>query len=397
VPNAMTNSKAHARSFANFVKDSLENHPQGEKFRVLEIGSGAGVFARNFLICAREMNFLDRIEYLVTEYSRVGLEQIKESEILKDFEENSNYRFVHLDILNPQNTQDLSGKPFKLENLSATVLNYILCVLPLTVLRMSKGDKLQQMHLRFKQAEDCKEDSAYLKHLSYDEDWKGYLINNESDPEKKYYNILLQSLNNNSKKNYNYYSYGSLQALDNILNCSNDNAFIFIAEMPDVKNSPNLYQVYGNSIAHPFNYSLYKSFVESQNIKSVFSIDNYYPLVRMYILKNPLQDNRFINRFKKEYLEKNDSNLIIDLRHAIDQLNSKHSITLMKNLLNRLIEIDDDSCETKLLQARYYFMQEDLDQARLVFKDAEGLDYLNNLDFEASELKKIFEKSYEQA
>jgi len=208
---------------------------------------------------------------------------------------------------------------------------------------------------------------------------------------------LLQSLNNNSKKNYNYYSYGGLQALDNILNCSNDNAFIFIAEMPDVKNSLNPYQVYGNSIAHPFNCSLYKSFVESQNIKSVFSIDNYYPLVRMYILKNPLQEDRFINRFKKEYLEKNDSNLIIDLRHTIGQFNSKHSITLMKNLLNRLIEIDSDSYETKLLQARYYFMQEDLDQARLVFKDAERLDYLNNLDFEASGLKKILEKSYEQA
>ena len=92
VPNAMTNSKAHARSFANFVKDSLENHPQGEKFRVLEIGSGAGVFARNFLICARDMYFLDRIEYLVTEYSRVGLEQIKESEILPTLP--SSFRWV---------------------------------------------------------------------------------------------------------------------------------------------------------------------------------------------------------------------------------------------------------------------------------------------------------------
>jgi hypothetical protein len=117
----------------------------------------------------------------------------------------------------------------------------------------------------------------------------------------------------------------------------------------------------------------------------------------MYILKNPLQEDRFINRFKKEYLEKNDSNLIIDLRHAIWQLNSKHSISLMKGLLNRLIEIDDDSYETKLLQARYYYLQEDLDQTRSTLKQAKKLDYLNNFNQHLSAFKKILENSYEQA
>lgn len=397
VPNGMTNSKAHARSFAKFISDNLDNYPQDQKIKILEVGSGAGVYARNFLLCAREMNFLDRIEYLVTEYSRVGLQQIKESKVLSEFQENVNYRFVYLDILNPDLAEDIDGKPYKLENLSATILNYILCVLPATVVRKSKNGNIQQLLMRFKEPTDNKEDLGYLESLLYEENWKGYFIENEPEIEKKYFDILKQSLDIDTGCTFEFYAYGSLLALENVLNRSNENAFVFIAEMPRIKATKRPFKAYGHSIANPINQGLISSFVKSKNLDLIYSTDPHYPLTRMFILKNPGLKEQFKTRFTQEYIENNDSNLILELRNMAQQFKSKHSCLMMKKLLDKLLEIDSTSFESNLLLANYFYLSGDFEQARSLFHKARELDYLNNIRGNVLLEKKFLEVQHESA
>jgi hypothetical protein len=397
VPSSMTNSMAHARSLATFVKENLKQYPIDERIKILEIGSSTGLFAKNFLSCAKEMNFLNRIEYLVSEYSRVSLENIKQSNILGEYQENLEYRFVHLDILNPHLAEDLQGNPYQLENLSVTVLNYILCVLPATVVKQSPNGKLQQLLLRFKEENDCVRDLGYLDSLTYEEDWKAYILENESELEKKYANVLHESLKNKSSNPYEYYAYGSLSALENILNRSNKNGFVFISEMPRFKNSTKPFKPYGDSIALPLNQSLICSFAKSQESEIVYSTDPHYPLARLFILKNPNQKERFSEIFKQEYLDTNNSNLILELRAMLSQFHSKHSCSIMKKLLDKLVEIDADSYETNLLLSQYFYLTGDSDQAKSKFMRAKNLDYLKNLDEENDLFKKIMELKNEPA
>ena len=396
VPNEMTNSIAHARSLANFVKENLVNYPAHEKIKILEIGSGAGIFAKHFLICAREMNFIDRIEFLVTEYSRISLEQIKISNILKDFKENSNYKFVLLDILNPNQAKDLNGNKYEINNISVSIMNYILCVLPLTLIRKTPEGDLQELFLRFHEKEGTPQDLNYLENLIQEQEWRNYDFNKETDLEKKYFRILEQHLDNHNE-GFSFYSYGSLAVIDNILEFSNENAFIFVAEMPNLINAALPYKIYANSIAHPINDGLISTLINSKNLEIIRSIDQHYPLMRMFIMKNPENLKSFVQQFEQEYIEKNDSNLIIELRGMISQFTSKYSCETMKALIDKLIKIDKYSYETKLLLARYYFLANDLEQSRIAYLEAKNLDYLGNLEIHSGPLKKILELEHEAA
>jgi hypothetical protein len=397
VPNEMTNSIAHARSIANFVKDNLEFYPKDEKFKILEIGSGSGVFAKHFLICARELNILDRIEYLVTDYSLVGLKQIQSNNILKEFIENENYRFIHLDILNPKDATDLDGNPYALENISASILNYILCVLGQTFVRSSTEVGLQELYIRFKEQANTKFDLDYLESLLVEHEWRVYKTESQTDLEKKFIDILDEHNKSNDDQEYIAYCYKSLEVLDILLSISNKNAFIYIAEMPNRVNAASPYKIYANTIAQPINDGLVANYVSSKKIEMIRSIDRHYPLVRIVIFNNQNKAELFIKRFTQEYLEKNDSNLLIELRAMLSQFSSRYSCSIMKVLLDRLFEIDKYSYESHLLRARYFFLNNELSKAKSAYELAEQLDHLGNLDVQGGNLKKLLELSCEKS
>lgn len=397
VPNEMTNCIAHARSIANFVKDNLEFYPSDQKIKILEIGSGSGIFAKHFLICARELEILDRVEYLVTEYSLVGLKQIQSNNVLGEFIENENYRFINLDILNPSNAKDLDGNPYILENISVSILNYILCVLTQTLVRNTLEPSLEELFIRFKENSNTKYDLDYLENLIPEQEWRTYKKDSQTDLEKKFWDILHEHIKYNQDQEYISYCYKSLEVLDILLSISNENSFIFIAEMPNRIHAANPYKIYANTIAQPINDGLIANYANSKKVEMIRSIDHHYPLVRMLIFKNKNRTEAFIKRFTQEYLEKNDSNLLIELRAMLSQFSSKYSCSIMKILIDRLFEIDKYSYESHLLVARYYFLNNELSKARAALDLAERLDHLGNLAIQGGNLKELLELSCERS
>jgi hypothetical protein len=110
---------------------------------VLELGAGTGLFAKYFLdvfraICRQERrDYYDRLLYLATDRSRRTVEQWKER---GQFDDHSAHGASHVelgvcDALQPGTLYPLSGSPRALSNLRAVFCNYILDVLPATVLR----------------------------------------------------------------------------------------------------------------------------------------------------------------------------------------------------------------------------------------------------------------------
>lgn len=392
VPNELTNCIAHARSIAVFVRENLRNYPADQKIKILEVGSGSGIFARHFLMCMQELQLLHRVEYLVSEYSRVGLEHMQASGVLDGFEENKHYRFVHLDLLNPSDSKLLNGEAYQVENISVSIMNYIACVLPMTLLcRDLESGHLQELNLRLYEKPNVEYDLDYLENLHQEWSWQDYDPMIESDLEKKYANFLDRHLKSCDPGDYIYYAYGTLEVIKNLLSFTDDNGFIFVADMPRITQAKDPYKIYANSIAHPVNDGLIVQYASDQGAELVRSADLHYILMRMFIFKNTNSLEMFKNLFQQEYLDKNDANLLIELRILISQFTSKYSAKLMKQLIDQMLVIDNVSYESQLLLARYYFLSGEIDRAKDAYVRASELDFLGNMDVYGGSLKQLLE------
>ncbi|MFM7458103.1 MAG: hypothetical protein ACKO3R_05530 [bacterium] len=69
IPHVVTTSVAHAYNVASIFKNNIQTLPLDRKLRILECGSGSGIFSRHFLIAAQDLGFLDRIELIVSDFS----------------------------------------------------------------------------------------------------------------------------------------------------------------------------------------------------------------------------------------------------------------------------------------------------------------------------------------
>jgi tetratricopeptide (TPR) repeat protein len=115
----------------------------GGAFVVLELGAGTGLFAKYFLdtfqaICLQEQrDFYDRLLFLVSDRSPRTIEQWHERGQFDDHLAEGR-RHVELgvcDALHPRAFHPLDGPSRELSNLRAVFCNYVLDVLPATVLR----------------------------------------------------------------------------------------------------------------------------------------------------------------------------------------------------------------------------------------------------------------------
>ena len=94
IPHLVTTSIAHAYNVASIFKNNIQTLPLDRKLRILECGSGSGIFSRHFLIAAQDLGFLDRIELIISDFSEQSLRHIKERKVLEGFTENEHYSLV---------------------------------------------------------------------------------------------------------------------------------------------------------------------------------------------------------------------------------------------------------------------------------------------------------------
>jgi tetratricopeptide (TPR) repeat protein len=113
--------------------------PPHSPFEVIELGAGCGLFARYFLksfaeLCkAEKRDWFDHLVYLVTDASRRTVEQWRELGIFADF--GSRVKTGTCEASRPETAVNLDGNPLRPHSLRCVITNYLLDVLPATIVR----------------------------------------------------------------------------------------------------------------------------------------------------------------------------------------------------------------------------------------------------------------------
>jgi len=142
VPFIINNSGRLSELAAAVLFNSCEES-HSEKIQLLELGAGTGLFARYFLdafksACEQEgRDYYDRLLFYVTDYSPTTIIQWTERDI---FAEHSDHVFMGVcDGLKPQTVRGASGSLVKISGLKAIYCNYMLDILPTTMIRPGKN------------------------------------------------------------------------------------------------------------------------------------------------------------------------------------------------------------------------------------------------------------------
>jgi tetratricopeptide (TPR) repeat protein len=140
VPFLITNDGRLSEDAATvFLANCLESRAPESRIRVLELGSGTGLFARYFLDAFKEIchgaghDFYDRLTYYVSDGSRRTVEQWHDSE---QFAAHGDHALLGTcDACDPHVLTPLDGTPVPIDGLRGVFANYVLDVLPAAVVR----------------------------------------------------------------------------------------------------------------------------------------------------------------------------------------------------------------------------------------------------------------------
>ena len=283
IPNALTNSLAHAASLMEILKANLANYPADHKITILDIGSGQGLFAKNILVAARELEILDRIHITVSDLSKQALEDIQNNKVLKEFD--GHYDFLELDALN---------LPTSLGQFSMISMNYVYDALAMLPLKRNADASFEKMQVRLQEALDQVPSPYPLQQMIMERRWQNYDIKAASDLEQKYFKYL----DGTEEQLFNYEAIDMTKNLSRLLD---DQGFIFVAEMLEARSADLCFDLYGNCCAHETNELLIIRAMEAQGMEALLAKDSQ--LMRIFFFKNPKTKSRLKSVLYQEFNE----------------------------------------------------------------------------------------------
>lgn len=158
VPFLINNSGILSEHIAALLFSNCSEAPDSGPIRVLELGAGTGLFARYFLdafrtLCRQEnRDFFDRLVYYVSDRSIRTVEQWQERGQFDGYG-GCAVELGTCDAMNPRRFRSCTGEETELRGLRAVICNYVLDVLPATVLRQGPGGA-EELLVRTHLAED---------------------------------------------------------------------------------------------------------------------------------------------------------------------------------------------------------------------------------------------------
>ena len=389
VPNSLSNCYPHAKAIAQMLKEYIEKFKLEGQVKVLECGAGSGVFARHFLLALKELEILDKVLYLVSDFAKQSLEDIQNNDVLKEFTKNENYQLIELDLLDINNCKDMQEQAYVLEDLDMVIMNYVICQMPLTVLRKS-SQGFEEMQIKFttNDSEKEKTDFDYLESLKRENQWVPYNWDEQSDIEQKYRNIFelyAEPLN----QEFIYYNYGALGVMENLFSICKDSAFFFFADMPAKEHQADTCKIYGNSIAHPINNQLMAVLADEKNAACLYFVDQFYPLVRFTIIKDKQTRDFFEEFYQNYFISRNDAIKWTDLKMVLDKFGSKHSKATYDRILESLWQLDPYSFTVHLLKGKSHIFSGEKEEARKYLQQAKALDFLDNAGLDEEKIERL--------
>lgn len=151
VPFVVNNSGRLSEDAAALLFNHCVSTEPAGPIHVLELGAGCGLFARYFLqafnqLCQQEGRAFDRqLVYFVTDASERTLAQWRERRMFDAF--GAQVVMARCDATRPTEIRLADGRVQSLQALQAVFCNYVLDVLPATVLRR-QGERIEELRVR---------------------------------------------------------------------------------------------------------------------------------------------------------------------------------------------------------------------------------------------------------
>lgn len=390
IPHAVTTSLAHAYNVASIFKNNIHIFPLDRKLRILECGSGSGIFSRHFLIAAQDLGFLDRIELTISDFSEQSLRHIKERKVLEGFTENEHYSFLVLNLLDSSTAVNLDGDSVNLKEIDLAVLNYVMDALPMIPLARNSDGLFSKQQIRILSMSDSEEEdivnnTAYLSSLIVEQRWEPYDVHSASNLEQDFFNIFSDLTVEYSEGWQSRYSYGSLSALKLLNSILSDNGMIYIADIPSpflTKNQNQHYMLFGNSKANYINEDLMINYMQSLGYSSLQKREAN--LSRIIFCKN---DSAMTNKnFREFFLNARDLERFLEIFSMFQTIKDSSLSDVAKLLLDKLLEIDNQSSTALTFQGSYHLLNKNYEKALDFYKQAREIDFSSawDLDFKIS-------------
>ena len=147
IPSLGTGSPGVARQHASLVHQALIRLREAGRLRprvtLLELGSGPGLFAWNFMQALLELdrkhatNFYPQIRFLYSDYSARVVDDARAHPLLRPRADAGRMDFLCLDAVASKSAAAAAA-----DGLVAIFANYLHCCLPLTVVRRGANDEL---------------------------------------------------------------------------------------------------------------------------------------------------------------------------------------------------------------------------------------------------------------
>ena len=379
IPHIVTTSVAHAYNVASIFKNNIQTLPLDRKLRILECGSGSGIFSRHFLIAAQDLGFLDRVELIVSDFSEQSLRHIKERKVLEGFTENEHYSFSVLNLLDLSTAVNLDGDSVNLRDIDLAVLNYVIDALPMIPLVKNSDGLFSKLQIRILSISDSEEkdiinNTSYLASLMIEQRWEPYDVHSESDLEQEFFNVFSGLTANHSEGQQSRYSYGSLAALKSLNSILSDNGMIYIADIPSpliTHKKAAHYSFYSNAKANYINEDLMISYMQSLGYSSLQKKEAN--LARIILCKNDsATTNKQLREFflNNHYLER-----FLEIFTMFQVVKDSSLSDVAKILLDKLLEIDNQSSLALTFQGSYHFLNKNYEKALEFYKQAREIDF----------------------
>lgn len=339
VPFIITNSGRLSEHSANLLFEWCQQHKPSTQFHVLEIGSGTGLFARlfldNFKAKCKDNNvpYYDQLIYIVSDRSQRSIDQWLERNIFEG----------HQDHVKPKVID--SSTSFELAKgetpLAAVFGNYVLDVLPSTVIRQGKSG-IEELRVRTHLVSDPAVISQHTD-LSFEEIYK--LVNSQDPTQRRqllplltlfeletifepvtdsavpaYANEVVPFLKNSDSAILNY---GAFSCIDNCLRLLDDTGFMLINDYgttkPEDTSKEHSSQRFGPTVALGINFPLLSSYFSEKNWNVLIpDMDAEAPLhARLFVKHNETWLTELFNsQFGSEGYEYCEGPLIKAREHA---------------------------------------------------------------------------------
>lgn len=391
IPNSVSCSYPHALSVAKILLANLSHYPSNKKVKVLELGSGSGMFARHFLLAAAELGFLERLEFYLSDIAAHSLLQIKEKGILNEFTEGINYHLLMVQLPDLDSVTDVYGNSFELKELDLVIANYVIDALPMMPLKRNKNGKFDKLQLRLADKRSFEEvnlvhDTSFLSSLDIKEKWVEYNLEEVSNLERKYYPIFEINSRKYPSGTALRYNYFALAVIDSLKTKLVKKGFFYILDIPSKTGiSTSTYLVYANSIANLIDEQLLIEFTRSENLHTLNHQDHIF--FRLLVCNSSEVNHPLVQAFTQEFHTTNHTNLYHELTQMLNMIRSPQSIDVLKFLIDKFQEIDGKSALSITSKGFYHEAIRDYAKAIEYYQIAQTVDFFNECLLEEKLIK----------